>query len=97
MRITNACVNLFLNKTKNYKVREIVGTKVGASQPFGLARNCVSEFRKLVCLTKDRSFRHGNETAKCHLVLKDTEDEEPGRSAPENAGCFTVDIYLRFH
>uniref|UniRef100_F1LDF4 DUF7808 domain-containing protein n=1 Tax=Ascaris suum TaxID=6253 RepID=F1LDF4_ASCSU len=55
-----------------------------------LAALCIAhpQFRKLVCLTKDRSFRHGNETAKCHLVLKDVESEEPGRSAPEGAGCF---------
>lgn len=52
------------------------------------------EFRKLVCLTKDRSFRHGNETAKCHLVLKDVESEEPGRSAPEGAGCFVVSKFI---
>uniref|UniRef100_A0A183UKN7 DUF7808 domain-containing protein n=1 Tax=Toxocara canis TaxID=6265 RepID=A0A183UKN7_TOXCA len=49
----------------------------------------ILEFRKLVCLTKDRSFVDGNETAKCHLVLKDAESEESGRPAPEGAGCFT--------
>uniref|UniRef100_A0A0N5AR40 DUF7808 domain-containing protein n=1 Tax=Syphacia muris TaxID=451379 RepID=A0A0N5AR40_9BILA len=52
--------------------------------------NAHPQYRKLACLTKDRSFKHGDEKSKCHLVLKDTEDEESGRSAPEDAGCFTV-------
>ncbi|VDN52211.1 unnamed protein product, partial [Dracunculus medinensis] len=47
----------------------------------------ILEFRKLVCLTKDRSFKYGSEVAKCHLVLKDEEDE-PGRRASDNTGCF---------
>uniref|UniRef100_A0A044T6E6 DUF7808 domain-containing protein n=1 Tax=Onchocerca volvulus TaxID=6282 RepID=A0A044T6E6_ONCVO len=46
------------------------------------------QFRKLVCTTKDQSRKNGNELSKCHLVLKDTEYEEPGRKAPEQAGCF---------
>uniref|UniRef100_A0A0R3RYK1 Salivary secreted protein n=1 Tax=Elaeophora elaphi TaxID=1147741 RepID=A0A0R3RYK1_9BILA len=51
--------------------------------------NASSEFRKVVCVTKDESRKSGNEASKCHLVLKDKEDEEPGRAAPEEAGCFT--------
>ncbi|MFH4982887.1 hypothetical protein AB6A40_009596 [Gnathostoma spinigerum] len=56
------------------------------SYDFGFAHR---QFRKLVCLTKDRSYKAGNETAKCQLFLKDTEEEEPGRAAALNAGCFS--------
>ncbi|VDM94851.1 unnamed protein product [Thelazia callipaeda] len=47
-----------------------------------------SEYRKLVCVTKDQSRNHGNDSSKCRLVLKDSEYEEPGQAAPVQAGCF---------
>ncbi|KAM3725323.1 Uncharacterized protein ACO02O_02211 [Dirofilaria immitis] len=53
-----------------------------------IASKAHPQFRKLVCVTKDHSRKNGNEPSKCHLVLKDTE-YEPGRKAPEQAGCFT--------
>ncbi|KAL3982973.1 hypothetical protein ACH3XW_49290 [Acanthocheilonema viteae] len=54
-----------------------------------IASEAHPQFRKLVCVTKDLSKKNGNEPSKCHLVLKDTEYEEPGRAAPNEAGCFT--------
>ncbi|VDK46525.1 unnamed protein product [Anisakis simplex] len=47
------------------------------------------QFRKLDCLTEDKSVRGGPENSKCHLVIKDLEDEEPGRDAAEGDGCFS--------
>uniref|UniRef100_A0A1I7VG00 Secreted protein n=1 Tax=Loa loa TaxID=7209 RepID=A0A1I7VG00_LOALO len=54
-----------------------------------IASEAHPQFRKLVCITKDLSRKNGKEASKCHLVLKDTEYEEPGRAAPKEAGCFT--------
>uniref|UniRef100_A0A1I8EHD4 DUF7808 domain-containing protein n=1 Tax=Wuchereria bancrofti TaxID=6293 RepID=A0A1I8EHD4_WUCBA len=54
-----------------------------------IATEAHPQFRKLVCVTEDSSRKSGNEASKCHLVLKDTEFEEPGRVAPKEAGCFT--------
>jgi hypothetical protein len=50
----------------------------------------VSEFRQLKCATLDGQLRAGPDTAHCHLILKDVEEESPGRPAPEGDGCFTV-------
>uniref|UniRef100_A0A915ASE0 DUF7808 domain-containing protein n=1 Tax=Parascaris univalens TaxID=6257 RepID=A0A915ASE0_PARUN len=52
---------------------------------------CVAhpQFRKLDCVTEDKSIRGGPQKARCHLVIKDVEDEEPGRNAPEGDGCFS--------
>lgn len=51
-----------------------------------------AEFRKLDCVTEDKSIRGGPQKARCHLVIKDVEDEEPGRNAPEGDGCFSVSV-----
>ncbi|KAI6183838.1 hypothetical protein M3Y97_00531600 [Aphelenchoides bicaudatus] len=46
------------------------------------------QFRQLKCQTTDGQLRGGNETAHCHLIIKDLEAELPGRPAPEGDGTF---------
>ncbi|VDD89719.1 unnamed protein product [Enterobius vermicularis] len=45
------------------------------------------EFRQLVCDSTNRTAKA--DKTSCYLVVKDTEDEEPGRNAPVGDGCFT--------
>ena len=54
--------------------------------------NCllILEFRQLRCTTPDGQFRGGPYAARCNLILKDLEEETPGRAAPEDDGCFVV-------
>lgn len=46
------------------------------------------QFRQLRCTTPDGQFRGGPYAARCNLILKDLEEETPGRAAPEDDGCF---------
>lgn len=57
--------------------------------------NCllILEFRQLRCTTPDGQFRGGPYAARCNLILKDLEEETPGRAAPEDDGCFVVSFF----
>ncbi|KAH7697529.1 Protein T05H10.3, partial [Aphelenchoides avenae] len=46
-------------------------------------------YRVLKCATPDGEIKAGKEPARCHMIIKDAEDEQPGRPAPEGDGCFT--------
>uniref|UniRef100_A0A914D209 DUF7808 domain-containing protein n=1 Tax=Acrobeloides nanus TaxID=290746 RepID=A0A914D209_9BILA len=50
------------------------------------------QYRQLVCKTPDGKLRGGPDRARCHMVIKDAEDEQPGRPAKEGEGCFTETI-----
>nr|CAD2143456.1 unnamed protein product [Meloidogyne enterolobii] len=47
------------------------------------------QYRQLKCATPDGQLKAGKERARCHMIIKDTETESPGRPAPEGDGCFT--------
>ncbi|KAI1722725.1 hypothetical protein Ddc_06899 [Ditylenchus destructor] len=49
------------------------------------------QYRQLKCATPDGSLRAGDDRARCHMIIKDAEDETPGRPAPEGDGCFSED------
>ncbi|KAI6197198.1 hypothetical protein M3Y94_01196100 [Aphelenchoides besseyi] len=57
----------------------------------GLAALCLAhpQFRQLKCATPDGQLKGGANEARCHMIIKDLESEEPGRPAPEGDGCFT--------
>uniref|UniRef100_A0A0N5AFC2 DUF7808 domain-containing protein n=1 Tax=Syphacia muris TaxID=451379 RepID=A0A0N5AFC2_9BILA len=45
------------------------------------------EFRQLICAPNNGTTKA--EKSSCYLVIKDTEDETPGRRAPLGDGCFS--------
>uniref|UniRef100_A0A1I7YVR1 DUF7808 domain-containing protein n=1 Tax=Steinernema glaseri TaxID=37863 RepID=A0A1I7YVR1_9BILA len=47
------------------------------------------QFRQLKCVTPNGLIRAGPDCARCNMIIKDAEDEEPGRPASEGEGCFS--------